>query len=99
MIVVFTESGSSARLVSSFRPSCDIAAITYNAETYRRLVMSWGVLPVLSQFSATTDEMIVQADKLVKDLGLASAGDRVLMLGGQSHTAGATNMLRVHTVR
>ncbi len=99
LIVVFTESGSSARLVSSFRPSCDIAAITYNAETYRRLVMSWGVLPVLSQFSATTDEMIVQADKLVKDLELASAGDRVLMLGGQSHTAGATNMLRVHTVR
>ena len=51
-----------------------------------------------SEFAATTDEMIVQGDELLKKRGLVARGDTILMLAGQSHTAGATNMLRVHTV-
>ena len=49
-------------------------------------------------FVATTDDMIVKGDGLLKQRGLAASGDKVVMLAGQSHTAGATNMLRVHTV-
>lgn len=98
LIVAFTESGSTARLVSSFRPRAPIAAVTYNEDTCRRLALAWGVVPVRSQFAATTDEMMVQGEKLLKERGLARTGDTVLMLGGQSHTAGATNMLRVHTI-
>ena len=55
-------------------------------------------MPVRSEFAATTDDMIVKGDALLKRRGLAASGDRVVMLAGQSHTAGATNMLRVHTV-
>jgi pyruvate kinase len=98
LIVAFTESGSTARLVSSYRPRAAVAAITPNEETYRRLPLWWGVVPVRSEFSATTDEMIVKGDALLKQRGLAASGDRVVMLAGQSHTAGATNMLRVHTI-
>jgi len=98
LIVAFTESGSTARLVSSYRPRAAVAAITPNDDTYRRLPLWWGVVPVKSEFVATTDDMIVRGDELLKRKGLAQSGDRVVMLAGQSHTAGATNMLRVHTI-
>jgi pyruvate kinase len=98
LIVAFTESGSTARLVSTFRPQAPIAAITYNEETYRRLALWWGVVPVKSEFAATTDDMIVRGEALLKRNGLVARGDTILMLAGQSHTAGATNMLRVHVI-
>ena len=98
LIVAFTESGSTARLVSSYRPRAPIAAVTFNEDTYRRLALWWGVIPVRSSFAPNTDEMILQGEELLKRRGLARTGDTILMLAGQSHTAGATNMLRVHTL-
>jgi pyruvate kinase len=77
-----------------------IAAITFNEEVHRRLNLFWGVIPVLSSFAATTDEMILRGEALLKERKLAQPGDTVLMLGGQAfRAAGATNMLRVHTIQ
>ena len=98
LIVAFTESGSTARLLSSYRPRAPIAAVTFNEDTFRRLALWWGVVPVKSEFAATTDEMIVRGEELLKRRGMVGPGDTILMLAGQSHTAGATNMLRVHTI-
>ena len=98
LILAFTESGATARLVSSFRPRASIVACTYNEETYRRLPLWWGVVPIQSSFAPTTDEMILRGEALLKEKGMARTGETIVMLGGQSHTAGATNMLRVHTV-
>jgi pyruvate kinase len=98
LIVAFTESGTTARLVSAYRPRAPIAAITYNDDTYRRLALSWGVVPIRSEFAPDTDAMILQGEQLLKSGGLAHSGDTILMLAGQTHTAGATNMLRVHTI-
>jgi pyruvate kinase len=98
LIVAFTESGATARMVSAYRPRPPVAAITHNPETYRRLALWWGTLPVQSTFVPTTDEMILQGEAILKREGLVQSGDTVLMLAGQSHTAGATNMLRVHTI-
>ena len=74
LIVAFTESGSTARLVSSYRPRAAIAAITFNDDTYRRLALWWGVVLVKSEFAPTTDEMIVKGDDLLKRRGLAASG-------------------------
>jgi pyruvate kinase len=98
LIVVFTASGATARMVSAYRPRPPIAAITHNPENYRRLALWWGVVPLQSTFVPTTDEMILQGEATLKREGLVQAGDTVLMLAGQSHTTGATNMLRVHTI-
>jgi len=98
LIVAFTESGTTARLVSSYRPRTRIAAITYNDDTYRRLALWWGVVAIKSQFAPDTDAMILQGEQILKTSGLAHTGDTILMLAGQTHTAGATNMLRVHTI-
>jgi len=98
LIVAFTESGTTAKLVSTYRPHARIAAITPNEDTYRRLALWWGVVPVRSRYVETTDEMIVKGELLLKEQALAAKGDTVLMLAGQSHAKGATNMLRVHTI-
>jgi pyruvate kinase len=98
LIVAFTESGTTARLVSAYRPRAPIAAITPNDETWRRLAMCWGVVPIRSASAPDTDAMIVQGEGLLKSGGLARSGDTILMLAGLTHTAGATNMLRVHTI-
>jgi pyruvate kinase len=98
LIVAFTQSGATARLVSSYRPKTPIAAITHDLQAARRLALWWGVTPVPSTFADTTDEMIVQGQALLKTKGFVQSGDTILMLAGQSHTAGATNMLRVHTI-
>ena len=98
LIVAFTASGSTACLVSMYRPRSPIAAITYDEDTCRRLALWWGVVPLKSGIARTTDEMVVEAEELLKRKKLAAPGDVVLMLGGQSHTAGATNMIRVHTL-
>jgi pyruvate kinase len=99
LIVAFTESGATARLVSAFRPRVPIAAVTSNEIVHRRLALHWGVVPVLSAGAASTDEMIAQGDRLLKSKGLARPGDSVVMLAGQQRAAGATNMLRVHVIQ
>jgi pyruvate kinase len=99
LIVAFTESGTTAQLVSAYRPRAPIAAICPNEEVYRRLALYWGVRPVLSTFAPSTDDMIRQGEGLLKTHGLAKPGDTVLMLGGMARTAGATNMLRVHVIQ
>ena len=99
LIVAFTESGSTARLVSSFRPGAPIVAITRHETNYRELALWWGVVPLYSgALENTTDDMVLRAQALLKERGLVREGDTILMLAGQSHTAGATNMLRVHSI-
>ena len=98
LIVAFTESGTTARLLSSYRPQPVIAALTYDDDTYRRLALCWGVVPIRTTFAPTSDEMVTQGEELLKKKGLARTGDVVLMMAGHSHTRGATNMLRVHTI-
>ncbi len=57
------------------------------------------MVPLRSEFAPTTDEMVIRGEALLKRLNVAATGDRVVMLAGHSHTAGATNMLRVHTIQ
>src|SRR5258706_14416994 len=98
LIVCFTESGATARGVSAFRPRVPIPAITRNEEVHRQLSLWWGVIPLKTQFAETTDQMMVHGQELLRSRGIAAPGDRVVMLAGHSHTEGATNMLRVHTI-
>src|SRR5881409_3836508 len=57
LIVCFTESGATARVVAAFRPRPPVAAITHNESVYRQLALWWGVVPLRSEFAETTDEM------------------------------------------
>jgi pyruvate kinase len=98
MILAFTESGRTAKLVSSFRPRVPVVAICHDERVYRRLALWWGVVPVKSEFVENTDELLADGEQRLKTRGLVERGDTILMLSGHSAAAAATNMLRVHTV-
>jgi pyruvate kinase len=99
LILTFTTSGSTARVVSSFRPPVPILAITDNERTYRQLAMVWGVIPVVCSEEATFQEMLACGrDEAIKR-GLAQRGDRVVVTAGlPMHQPGTTNLLQVSVV-
>jgi pyruvate kinase len=99
VIVTFTSSGSTARVVSSFRPPVPILAITDTERTYNQLALVWGTIPVLCSSEASFEEMMAYARSEVVSRGLCSPGDRMVVTAGYPiHVRGTTNLLQVEVV-
>jgi pyruvate kinase len=98
-LVVFTESGDSARRMSRLRHGLPIIALTPNEETRRRMALTWGVRSFLVPRMTHTDELFGQVDDVLIHNGLAVPGDRVVVTAGSPPgLPGSTNDLRVHRV-
>jgi len=98
-IVVFTSSGSSARLISRFRPPVPIYAMTPNEIVARQLLIHYGVFPVLAPEVASTDEMMAQVDRLLLGSGYLRGGDLVVFVAGQPiGRPGTTNLMKLHQI-
>jgi pyruvate kinase len=99
LILTFTSSGSTARVVSSFRPPVPILALTDRTSTYNQLAMVWGVIPILCSHEATFEEMLACGREEAVRRQLAAPGDRVVVTAGSPmHVAGTTNLLQVEVV-
>ena len=97
-IAACTLSGSTARMISRFRPAVDILGLTTDKKTYYKLSLSWGVTPVLVDKYDSTDVMFYKArQELVDCLGL-KAGDLAVITGGTSTESGNTNLIKVETI-
>ena len=98
-IVAATNSGSTAKLVSKYKPKCPIIAITPNAEVMRGLSLNFGVFPVLCQEFSTTDDILTEAKTIVKNLNIGHEGDYIIVAAGMptNHTGG-TNMLKIEKI-
>jgi pyruvate kinase len=98
-IVVFTSTGSSARLVSRYRPPVRIIAITPHDTTARQLAINYGVFPVLAPDVSSTDEMLSQMDRVMIEGGYLQRGQRVVFLAGQPvGRPGTTNLMKLHRI-
>ncbi len=96
-MIAFTETGSSARLISRWRPATPILAFTPNPRVRSQLSLVWGVETFLVHQVEHTDDMVVQVDKALLDIGRATAGDRVVIVAGvPPGVPGTTNGMRVH---
>lgn len=94
-IITFTQSGSTARLVAKYRPRPPILAPTPLEETYRRLALIWGVIPILSETTQTTDEMMEKAFAAARRAGLVKRGDTVVITAGVPlGIPGTTNLIK-----
>ena len=94
-LITFTSSGSTARLVSRYRPGCSLLAPTPRLSTYRRLALVWGVVPILSRRLKTADGMIRQARLAVLSARLAAKGQKVVITAGVPlGVPGTTNLLK-----
>ncbi len=99
VLIVFTKSGFSARVVASHRPSVPILVLTDVPRTFRQLALVWGVVPELVKHCNTYDEMVGLALEAVQRRGLARTGDRVVVTAGVPFDVpGTTNLLKVETV-
>ncbi len=98
-LVTFTQSGDSARRISRLRSAIPIIAITPEIGTYNRLALTWGVEPLVTPMVKHTDEMVLQADKMLIDGKRAAIGEPVIIVAGSPPgIPGSTNAMRVHTV-
>jgi pyruvate kinase len=99
IIIVFTKSGASARIVSAHRPQVPILALTDEPRTYSQLALVWGVIPQLVPHCETYEAMVGRAREVVLTRGLAKEGDRVLVTAGVPFDVpGTTNVMRVERV-
>ncbi len=99
VIVCPTLSGSTARLVSRYRPRQPIVAFSPRERTLRRLSLSWGVIAYKGDEQTDTDHLMAVLEGEVKRLGLAIPGDRVVFIAGvPAGVAGKTNTVRVEEI-
>jgi pyruvate kinase len=98
-VVVFTASGSSARLVSRYRPPVPIYAFTPSEAVARQLAINFGITPIPAPDVGSFDEMMGQMDRLLVDKGYVNSGDAVVFVAGQPiGRAGSTNLMKLHRV-
>ena len=98
-LVTFTQSGDSARRISRLRSSIPIIAITPDVGTYNRLALTWGIESLIISMVKHTDEMVLQADKILIDGKRAEIGEPVVIVAGSPPgIPGSTNAMRVHIV-
>ncbi|WP_294389196.1 pyruvate kinase [uncultured Clostridium sp.] len=98
-IVAATNSGSTAKLVSKYKPKCPIIAITPHSKVMRGLSLNFGVFPVLCQQFTTTDEILTEAKSIVKNLNIAHEGNDIIVAAGMpTNYTGGTNMLKIEKI-
>ena len=98
-ILSLTRSGSTARMVSKYRPSCNIVATTPLVKTWRQLALVWGVRAILLEDASSTDQAIASATAIVEEKGFVRAGDSIVVTTGfPVFVSGTTNMLLVQTI-
>ncbi len=99
-IVVNSISGQTARMVSRFRCPIDIIGMTTDEKVWRKLNLSWGVTPVISEEYSSIEVLFYRAlDEAKKVKGLKK-GDNVVLTGGQINgRPGNTNMIKLETVK
>jgi pyruvate kinase len=99
LVVVFTKSGFSARVVASHRPPVPILTLTDIEATARQLSVVWGVLPVLVPRANDYDRMWDVARREALARGLAEPGDRVIVtFGAPFDRPGSTNLMKVEVL-
>lgn len=98
-IVTSTLSGYTARHVAKERPRTPILCVTPHEHVYRRMILVWGVHPLLIPMFGGIDDMVRSVVKAAHDTNLVSAGDSLALIAGVPFAVGGqTNFMKIHTV-
>ncbi len=97
-IVVFTQSGSTATLISHFRPTTPIFAFANSVEIRRRLSLFWGVRCTEVGIMENTDQQIFEVEKRLLASGFKKGDLVVITMGIPIGTRGSTNLMKVHSL-
>lgn len=98
-IITVTKSGTTARMISKFRPYTNIVGATIDDKVWRQLNLSWGVAPVKCDVKNNTDELFDHAVEVSLKAGVIKKGETVVITAGiPLGISGTTNMLKVQEV-
>ncbi|HEV2462726.1 MAG TPA: pyruvate kinase [Acidobacteriaceae bacterium] len=97
-IAVFTETGTTARQLSKYRPAPPIYALSSIQHVINRMNLLWGVHPILCAKAHTTEEMVDMAETLLEQAGYAAPQDIIGIVAGTRTRSGSTNFLRLHVL-
>jgi len=98
-IAVCSLSGKTARLVSRFRPVVDIIGLTTNKKAWRKLALSWGVIPVMYEEYPSSEVMFYNASRKTQKILQLEDGDNIIIVGGTtSGRSGETNTIRLEKI-
>ena len=99
-IITVTKTGSTARMISRYRPECPVISCTTSEVTWRQMALSWGVIPLMAEEMMTnTDDLIRHAVQKAVEAGLLKNGDlTVITAGVPLGVSGTTNLMKVHIV-
>ena len=98
-IVACSLSGMTARMVSRFRPPVDIIGLTTSEKTWRKLALSWGVIPAMCEMYESADVLFYTAKHRAREIMGLKSGDKIVITGGLVNgRTGNTNMLKIETI-
>uniref|UniRef100_A0A1B0FCS2 Pyruvate kinase n=1 Tax=Glossina morsitans morsitans TaxID=37546 RepID=A0A1B0FCS2_GLOMM len=98
-IIAVTRSGNTARMVSKYRPGCQIIACTPDERTWRQLNMIWGVAPILTKEEYSMEILLLHATEAAEENGYVKKGDVVVLtVGVPLGRSGNTNLLKATVV-
>ena len=98
-VLAFTQSGTTAELVSKYRPRCIILGGTLHHHVARRMSLTWGVHPVLFDRVASTESLVADVDERLLQTKLVKWGDTVVITAGVPvGRAGTTNTIKIHRI-
>lgn len=98
-IITSTRSGSTAKIVSKFRPKVKIIAVTPSENVFNKLALIWGVIPLKIPFSQDTDLMIQYSLTTAREAGMVGEGEKVVITAGVPFgIEGLTNLIEVQEV-
>ena len=98
-IVTVSESGTTARLLSKYRPQQPIIACVMKEQVQRQLALSWGITPLMMPLAHSTDELIEMSTSLAKENGYLHNGELAVVTAGVPvGVSGTTNMIKIHMV-
>ena len=98
-IVTVSESGTTARLLSKYRPQQPIIACVMKEQVQRQLSLSWGITSLMMPLAHSTDELIEMSTALAKENGFLHNGELAVVTAGvPGGISGTTNMIKIHMV-
>ena len=98
-IITVTKSGSTARILSRYRPACVIVGCTTEKHVWRQLALSWGTVPLMIAEESNTDDLFEHAVDAAVQNGLVHDGELVVLTAGVPlGISGTTTLMKVHVV-
>jgi pyruvate kinase len=97
-IAVYTETGTTARLISKYRPKAPVYAFAASQAVCARLNLMWGVSPLYCEMTPDAEEMVKNAETHLLKMHALQPGDVMAVVAGTRSSSGSTNFMRLHVV-